>query len=132
MFTEMVSLLKRGEIIDLKLLRNRFDLALVKKIGVINTPYSFWSSDPKINPLTKELLWASILLEDKENFNLLLGVIATEANEKRMASGLETEVTENENGYKNITGKLINEFLELAPTDNFRKSLPVKVENTAN
>jgi hypothetical protein len=93
MFTEMVSLLKRGEIIDLKLLRNRFDLALVKKIGVINTPYSFWSSDPKINPLTKELLWASILLEDKENFNLLLGVIATEANEKRMASGLETEVT---------------------------------------
>jgi hypothetical protein len=132
MFTEMVSLLKRGEIIDLKLLRNRFDLALVKKIGVINTPYSFWSSDPKINPLTKELLWASILLEDKENFNLLLGVIATEANEKRMASGLETEVTENENGYKNITGKLINEFLELAPTDNFRKSLQVKVENTAN
>lgn len=132
MFTEMVSLLKRGEIINLKLLRSRFDLALVKKIGVINTPYSFWSSDPKINPLTKELLWASILLEDKESFNILLGVIATEANEKRRASGQETEVAESETGYESITGKLIKELLELAPTDNFRKALQNKLDKIAN
>ena len=57
MFSEMISMLKQGKEIDLDLLRKRFDRALVKKIGVLRTPYPFWTSDPKINPLAKELLW---------------------------------------------------------------------------
>jgi hypothetical protein len=47
MFDEMVSLLKQGKMVQLDLLRKRFDRALVKKLGVIKTPYSFWSSDKK-------------------------------------------------------------------------------------
>ena len=48
MFEEMVSLLKQGKSPQTNLLRKRFERALVKKIGVVNTPYSLWTSDSKI------------------------------------------------------------------------------------
>ena len=79
----MVSSLKKGEVTDLNILRKRFDTALVKKIAVISTPYSFWTSDPKINPPTKELIWAAILLHSSDNYKLLSGIFATETNEKK-------------------------------------------------
>lgn len=82
MFDEMVSLLKQGETVQLDLLRKRFDGALVKKLGVGKRGYSFWSSDKKINPTVKELLWAAVLLEDRDNFMLVEGIIATELEEK--------------------------------------------------
>ncbi|MFC1837867.1 hypothetical protein ACFLYW_04230 [Thermodesulfobacteriota bacterium] len=127
----MVSMLKNGEIIDLNLLRKRFDRALVKKIGVVNTPYPFWSSDPKINPLTKELIWAAILLEDSNNFQLLSGVAVTEANEKKRASGKVVELAGTGTDYKKITDAFLREFLELAPDDDFRKTLRDKIDITA-
>ena len=66
MFEQMVSDLKNEKLPESTLLRKRFEAALVKKLGVIKTPYSFWPVDKKINPSTKELLWAAVLLHDKE------------------------------------------------------------------
>lgn len=130
MFEEMVSLLKQGRIIDLDLLRKRFDRALVKKIGVINTPYSFWTSDPKINPRTKELIWAAILLEDNINFRLLLDIAATEANEKKRASGHSAGIAGSEKIDSLIGAETVKELAELAPTEEFRQILQQKVDNT--
>ena len=130
MFEEMVSLLKQGKIIDLNLLRKRFDTALVKKIGVINTPYSFWTSDPKINPRTKELLWAAILLEDSENFSLLVNIAATEAAEKKRASGHSAGITHSHENSRLMGEDSVRELLELAPTEGFRIVLQQKVDNT--
>lgn len=130
MFEEMVSLLKQGRIIDLDLLRKRFDRALVKKIGVINTPYSFWTSDPKINPRTKELIWAAILLEDNKNFMLLLDIAATEANEKKRASSHSAGIAGSEKIASLIGAETVKELAELAPTEEFRQILQQKVDNT--
>ena len=87
MFGQMVSDLKSGILPENISLRKRFEAALVKKLGVIRTPYSFWPADTKINPPAKHLLWAAILLQDKENFDIVEAVISTELEEKQRAKG---------------------------------------------
>ena len=128
MFEEMVSLLKQGKSPQTNLLRKRFERALVKKIGVINTPYSLWTSDPKINPRTKELLWAAILLEDKKNFRLLIDIAAVEAKEKKRASGKSDEFTLTDENSRLIGDEFIKALLKLAPTEEFRIQLQQKVD----
>jgi hypothetical protein len=127
MFDEMVSSLKKAEIVPKDLLRKRFDRAMVKKLGVLKTPYSFWPSDKKINPSAKELLWATILLEDKGDFRLTEGIIATEVAEKQKASGQYIINSDIAQSSKKITSTCIDEFLQLAPSKNFRKLLENKL-----
>jgi hypothetical protein len=125
MFDEMISLLKKGEMVQLDLLRKRFDLALIKKIGVVKTPYSFWSADKKINPASKELLWAVILLEDRENFMLVEGIITTEIDEHQNVS----EHSSNDISVQQVIDVFIQEFFQLAPSVKFRKFLEQKVKH---
>lgn len=129
MFDEMVSLLKQGKMVQLDLLRKRFDRALVKKLGVINTPYSFWSSDKKINPAAKELLWAAVLLEDRDNFMLVEGIIVTEFAEKQKASGHYMVSSDIAQSSRKITSDWLAEFLELAPSEDFRILLENRSKN---
>ncbi len=131
MFDEMVSLLKQGKIVQLDLLRKRFDRALVKKLGVIKTPCSFWSSDKKINPASKELLWATVLLEDRDNFMLVEGIIVTELDEKLRAKGLQNS-TDHTHQVEQTMQDFIAEFLGLAPSAAFKKILQQKLSAVVN
>ena len=128
MFEQMVSELKKGILPEISLLRKRFNLALVKKLGVIKTPCSFWTSDKKINPATKELLWAAILLEDRDNYMLVEGIIATEIEEKRKASGLSHAPVAG----PVMTESFINELIHLGPSEQFRQLLQQKVDGTTS
>ena len=123
MFDEMVSLLKQGEMVQSGLLRKRFDRALIKKLGVIKTPYSFWSSDKKINPSSKELLWAAILLNDTENYKIVEAVISSELAEKLSAKGMQKSIEALSNQASGLMQDYIAEFLELAPSGTFKKKL---------
>ena len=123
MFDEMVSLLKKGEMVQSSLLRKRFDRALIKKLGVIKTPYSFWSSDKKINPSSKELLWAAILLNDTENYKIVEAVISSELAEKLSAKGMQKSIEALSNQASGLMQDYIAEFLELAPSGTFKKKL---------
>jgi hypothetical protein len=123
MFDEMVSLLKQGKMVQSGLLRKRFDRALIKKLGVIKTPYSFWSSDKKINPSSKELLWAAILLNDTENYNIVEAVISSELAEKLRAKGLQENIEALTDQASGLMQDYIAEFLELAPSETFKKKL---------
>ena len=128
MFDEMVAQLKKGEMVSKDLLRKRFDRAMVKKLGVLKTPYSFWPTDKKINPSAKELLWAAILLEDKGDFRLTESIIATEAAEKQKASGQYLVNSDIAQSNKKVTANCLEEFFGLAPSKDFRKLLEQKVE----
>jgi len=128
-FDEMVAQLKKGEMVPKDPLRKRFDRAMVKKLGVLKTPYSFWPSDKKINPSAKELLWAAILLADKGDFRLTEGIIATEVAEKQKASGQYIVQSDIAQSSKRITSACIDEFLALAPSEDFRKILENKINN---
>ena len=126
MFDQMVSELKSGIIPESSLLRRRFEAALVKKIGVIRTPYSFWPADRKINPSAKELLWAVILLNDMENFNVIEAVITTELEEKQKAKGVPENFDALSVKAKELLQEYITAFVELAPTESMRFQLEQK------
>ena len=130
MFDQMISDLKKGVIPDNYPLRNRFETAMVKKMGVIRTPYSFWPADRKINPSTKELLWAAILLHDNENYRIIEAIISSELEEKQRAKGLQTSSNDLNHKAEQVMQDYVTEFLRLAPSEAFTKVLQQKVQTT--
>lgn len=123
MFEQMVSALTGGDLPDTNLLRKRFAAALVKKIGVIRTPYSFWPADTKINPPAKQLLWAAILLHDMENFRVVEAIISTELEEKNRAKGQSESIHALNVNVQKLLQNYIHEFIELAPNESFKEKL---------
>ena len=83
MFSEMVAELARGRLPDKNSLRQRFDMAMTKKMGILRLPPAFWMDDPKINPRADHLFWASLLLLDRERMDLALAVLAAEQAERQ-------------------------------------------------
>jgi hypothetical protein len=130
MFDQMISDLKKGVIPDNYPLRNRFETAMVKKMGVIRTPYSFWPADRKINPSTKELLWAALLLHDNENYRIIEAIISSELEEKQRAKGLQTSSNDLNHKAEQVMQNYITEFFRLAPSETFTKVLQQKVQTT--
>jgi hypothetical protein len=123
LFEQMVSALTGGDLPDTNLLRKRFAAALVKKIGVIRTPYSFWPADTKINPPAKQLLWAAILLHDMENFRVVEAIISTELEEKNRAKGQSESIHALNVNVQKLLQNYIHEFIELAPNESFKETL---------
>lgn len=123
MFSLMISDLQCGKLPDNHLLRKRFEAALVKKMGVIRTPCSFWPADTKINPPAKQLLWAAILLQDKENFKMVEAIITTELEEKQRARGLPESMATLAAKVRQLLQDYMDEFMELAPDETFRNDL---------
>jgi hypothetical protein len=128
MFAQMVSTLKAGALPEMNLLRKRFDAALVKKMGVIRTPCSFWTADTKINPPAKQLLWAAILLRDAENFSVVEAIISTELEEKQRAKGQPHSIQALSVKVQQLLQEYIREFVELAPDETFRENLRRRAE----
>ena len=128
MFEQMVSALKNGTLPDANLLRKRFAAALVKKMGVIRVPYSFWHADTKINPPAKQLLWAAILLQDKENFSVVEAIISTELEEKQRAKGHPVSIQELTVSVRQLLQDYICEFIDLAPNKIFKENLRHRAE----
>ena len=128
MFDQMISDLKSGSIPADYPLRNRFETAMIKKLGVIKTPYSFWPADRKINPSTKELLWAAVLLHDKENYRMIEAIILSELEEKLRARGLYDSIKDLTHKVEQTMQDYIGEFIELAPSEIFKKNLQQKAQ----
>ena len=129
MFAEMVFDLKKGVLPDNNFLRKRFDAALVKKMGVIRTPYSFWPADTKINPPAKQLLWAAILLRDSDNFKVVEAIITSELEERQKAKGQPESMQTLVIKVAGLLQEFLNEFVELAPDKTFRNTLQQLVDD---
>ena len=123
MFAHMVFELRNGKLPENNLLRKRFNAALVKKMGIIRTPYSLWPADPKINPPAKQLLWAAILLQDKENYSVVEAIISAEIEEKQRAKGQPENMHALGNTVRQLLQIYIDEFIELGPTEMFKENL---------
>ena len=132
MFEQMVSDLKNEKLPESTLLRKRFEAALVKKLGVIRTPYSFWPADRKINPSTKELLWAAVLLHDKENYRMIETVILSELEEKMRAKGLQSSTHDLTDKVEQTMQDYIAELLGLAPSEVFKKNFNKRYRQSLN
>lgn len=123
MFTQMVSDLKNGILPETNALRKRFDAALIKKMGVIRTPYSFWPGDTKINPPAKQLLWAAILLQDSENFKIVEAIITSELEEKQKVKGHTETLPSLTVKVDQLLQQYLNDFIELASDRTFKNKL---------
>ena len=123
MFEQMVSDLRNEKLPESTLLRKRFEAALIKKLGVIRTPYSFWPADPKINPPSKQLLWAAILLHDIENFRMVEAIISSELEEQQKAKGMHLGADVLSGKVQQLIDEYGREFVELAPSKTFKKNL---------
>lgn len=128
MFSQMVYELQSGKMPESNLLRKRFEAALTKKMGVIKTPYSFWPVDTKINPSAKQLLWAAILLHDKENFRVVEAIISTEIEEKQRAKGQPDNIQFIKEKVRLLLREYIEELIELGPDKTFKKNLRSLIE----
>ena len=123
MFGPIISDLRSGILPDNNLLHKRFEAALIKKMGVIRTPYSFWPADTKINPHAKQLLWAAILLQDKEKFEIVRAIISSELEEKLRAKGEQENMQCLSAKVHQLLQEYILEFTALAPDDIFQNKL---------
>ena len=83
MFTEILEGVATGRKPDDSLMRRWFDLALIKKLGVVKTPPSFWVADPKINPPGDQLFWIALLLADEGRLEAAVSILAIEFVEQR-------------------------------------------------
>ena len=128
MFEQMVSDLRNEKLPECTLLRKRFEAALIKKLGVIRTPYSFWPADIKINPSSKQLLWAAILLDDVENFRIVEAIITSELEEQLRAKGEHDSPHILSSKVQQLISDYGREFVELAPSKAFKKNLISKLE----
>lgn len=129
MFEQMVADLKKGNLPEDYSLRKRLAAALVKKMGVIRTPYSLWPADAKINPPAKQLLWAAILLQDQENFHVVEAIISSELEEKLRAKGQSTTMEAIHGKAGQILQEYLDEFIQLAPDKRFAEKLKQKINN---
>ena len=123
MFEQMVSQLQKGMLPDHNTLRKRFDAAMVKKLGVLKTPYPFWPADAKINPAAKELLWAAILLQDSENCRVVEAVISSELEEQQKARGQPESIHSLGIKTREHIQAYLQEFIDLGPNEAFKEKL---------
>jgi len=104
MFTAIFAALEQGQAPDFELLRRRFDLAMTKKLGVVQLPPTFWMQDSKINPRADHLLQVALLLGDRERCELAVSVLAVEISEQKTGPPLEAAV-----------GEILTALLTVAP-----------------
>jgi hypothetical protein len=78
MIKELFSMLSLGQLPPVAGVGKWLGAALTKKLGVINLPPQYWQTDTKINPHTKDLLWAAVLTEDSERFAVAEGILQVE------------------------------------------------------
>lgn len=123
MFSEMVANLAKGSLPESSALRQRFDIAVTKKLGVVRLPASFWMDDPKINPRSDHLFWAALLTQDRQRIDLALAVLAAELNETNQAAGgeLQKEMTATARG-------LVVRLFELIGNGEVRRETGKKLE----
>ena len=115
MFSEMVRDIEQGILPDVGLLRGRCHAAVTKKLALVRLPPAYWERDPKRNPDTGHMLWAILLLQDRDLLEVVKGVILIEQAE---GEGLSAEDF--------ITSSL-DELLALAPNLHFTTLLQKQI-----
>jgi hypothetical protein len=122
MFSEMIADLQRLKMPEPVSLRKRFDFALTKKLGVLKLPSAFWTQDPKINPRSDHLLWAALLLMDRERIELALAVLEEEFAETSRTAG-HSSISSIDRTIESIIKQLLEHIPEQKQRRKFRDDL---------
>jgi len=127
-FTDVVSDLKKGLLPkDLSAFKKRFEIAMIKKMGVLRLPYHFWSNDPKINPSSEQLVWATLILEDPGFFVQVEEVVALEVSEQLQGKSTANELL---SAIRERLNEHMDTFVGFAPNESFRHLLAGKISRS--
>lgn len=125
MFSEMMHRIAMGLPVETSWLTPRLTLALVKKQGVIRLAPAMWPTDPKINPDSRHLLWAAVLLADRKMFLEVETVLTMELMEK--AGTIRTGVIPD---VESLVLAWLDALLQLAPDATYRAQLNANIHAT--
>jgi hypothetical protein len=89
MFTEMITALKENTIPKESSIKGRLNIALIKKEAILNLPKNFHVADPKINPRPDHMIWAAVLLKDKDLFDITTSIFLTEIDIQQTTAGTD-------------------------------------------
>lgn len=114
----MINQLQMGEIPPAAPHTSLLKVALIKKQGVLQQPPACWSSDPKINPDAKHLLWAAALFGNEDDLHTAAGIMVNE---------MISRPGKKEAGYElSFVNEKLMEVVDLAPTSEFAAVLKKK------
>jgi hypothetical protein len=119
LFTGLINSLSQGKLPPTVELRARFKAALIKKNGVLQQPFLCRSNDKKINPAARDMLWAAIILEDRQGVKTVQAILMTELLDRG----------ESKNKTAEVLSEFIEELVDQAPDDKFRQILNKKINN---
>lgn len=122
MFSQMIQILTQGCLPEKKELEKRLKVALVKKMAILRQPYLFWPQDPKINPPAAHLLWAAVLLEDKDNFSLAADILVTE----KLESSPPGDFSDMERLRHELVSSSLEDLIQLGGNDDLQQQLRQK------
>ena len=124
----MIADLKNGRLPEAAALAKRLQFAITKKLGVIKQPYLFWPPDPKQNPPAAHILWAALILEDRENFDLAADILMQEHYEK-MASKADSQGAGqgNQDRMGNI-GSAVEDLISLIGPGSLQSAIKKKIK----
>jgi len=123
MFSEMITSVQNNKLPDPVMLRNRFEFALTKKLGIVKLPPAFWMRDPKINPPSAHLFWAALLLKDRHRIDMALSVIAVELAENSSLGAVECGRKVEEEAKE-----LVRELLDRFPDQDIRQRFAAELK----
>ncbi len=115
MFSKILQDLEMNIFPEPKILEKLFHVAIIKKMGVLKLPPSFWMVDPKINPRADHLFWMALFLDNTESLELALSVLATEHSENKIPDDY------NSKNFQMMLQKLTNDLLQRIPNPTSRQ-----------
>lgn len=125
MFSGMINALRQNRLPEATTLKARLRAAVVKKMAILRQPYLFWPQDTKINPPARHLLWAAVLLQDRENFELAADILVTEKLESSDALSLPDLLTIR----RQLISEQLDELISIVNDNNLKTLLLEKISS---
>ena len=132
MFSRMIVSLQKGEFPSAEELEPRFRGAVVKKIGVLKQPFLCRTQDKKINPSQKEMLWAALVLKNRESVETVVSLITSEEYDSWESRKGQAEMSDLSRRVDQQISRYVEEFYTLAPDEDFKEKLAVLVRELMN
>ena len=134
MFESMINSIKEGQLLPQNEPSRLFAEAIALKDEQLKLYFGRRSRDENINPDTKHLLWLSFLLEDNKGYRRVFEIIGKEEVQAYAFQRDELGFSKSTRGKivssDFIVSWMVEEFLDLAPDENFRELLAKKVKIT--
>lgn len=131
MFQTTISTLQQGLLPEPASYNGRLRAALVKKLAMLQLGRQFRHNDDKINPNASHMLWAAIILEEKETVATCLDILLTEDLESRPAKA-SSNPDDTAIRRQQLLRQSLEQLLATSSSPSLNSTLRAKIEKVTN